>query len=64
MAKKYSSSTFEGNCIVMLCFEHGHLSQLKHIAKMDKMQKFLKIINKQVSKGEAGDLQDPRSIIR
>lgn len=48
----------------MLCFEHGHLSQLKHIAKMDKIQKFKKIINKQISKGEAGDLQGPRSIIR
>ena len=63
MAKKNSSSTFEGNCIVMLCFEHGHLSQLKYIAKMDKIQKFKKII-KQISKGKAGDLQDPRSIIR
>ena len=47
----------------MLCFEHGHLSQLKYIAKMDKIQKFKKII-KQISKGKAGDLQDPRSIIR
>lgn len=48
----------------MLCFEHGYLSQLKYIVKMDKIQKFKKIINKQISKCEAGDLQDPRSIIR